>query len=464
MARSKRDAAIRAEIRRLFARRVSISKAAERTATEALKRNAVATRTRKKGERWCSYCGGKFGGEPEVCPHCGARLSYPKAEQDNCRLSFKSEHFLKEFLVYGEWQVVKEYLVDGKHRSGSEAEWSIYPVYSWWFHPRLGKVYIYARYLTVMPSWARIPFSLYSEFRLINIFNTNASVFWYSGWTETVVGKPKILPYYSDRGFGTDRYGKRDDEVVLTAMTVHPSALETLSKLGQHWAVLLFLDEPRYRKTIIDCWRGIIIALRHGYNIAGIGWRLYLDYLKELKELKMDWHSPHYLCPADFAEAHAVTSRRLTRKMEERARRIADGRRRAELERDIAERKRREEGAVAFAKRIARYLPLNIEGGGIIIRPLASVDEFRAEGDAMLHCVYSNAYYARPESLILSAKTDDGERLETIEVNLTNYTIIQSRAKKNGTSKRHDDILALVTEAMPRIKELSKKTKLKQIA
>lgn len=461
MSRSKKDAAIRAEIRRIYASRVNISAAARSTAKAVLGRKAEANPTRRKNEYWCSACGGKFEDGASLCPHCGATLTY---NRERCRLTFKSEHYLKEFLVYGKWQVVKEYVVDAKHRSGSEAEWSIYPVYSWWFHPRLGKVYVYARYLTMMPGWARIPFSQNSALRIMDIKSGNATPFWYSGWTETVVGKPKVLPYYADRGFGTDRYGKRGDEMLLTALTVHPTALETLSKL-RHWqAVELFLTEARYRKVMTDCWRGIVVALRHGYDIGRIGWRLYLDYLKELKELKMDWHSPHYLCPKDFAEAHAATSRRLTRKMEERTRRIAEGRQRAVLERDIAERKRREEGAAEFTKRIARFLPLNIEGSGIIIRPLASVSEFLDEGTAMHHCVYSNAYYARPECLILSARTDEGRRLETVEVSLTNFTIIQSRAVCNGTSDRHDDILSLVTEAMPRIKELSKTTKYKQTA
>ena len=454
MARSKREAAIRAEIRRISRERIYISKAAVRTADKALRADSEANPTRRKNEFWCSYCGGRFSAAPAVapatCPHCGARLKY---NWDKCRLTFKSEHYIKEFLVYGEWQVVKEYLADTEHRSGSECKVDIYPVYSWWFNPKLKKTYVYARYLTMMPGWARIPFSRNSAFRVMP--SSKCGRFWYSGWKDTVVARKKILPYYKESGFGTDAYGKYDDEEVLMAMTVHGSALETLVKLGHRYAAELFITASYFQKIIKDCWRGIVIALRHGYDIEKVGWRMYLDYLAELRDLKMDWHSPHYLCPKDFCAMHAETSRRLAKKKLAIAERIEEGRRRAAMERDAEEKERRAKAVTEFESRIRKFLPLTIQGVGLVIRPLASVGEFLDEGTAMHHCVYSNAYYARPSSLILSARTDEGERVETVEVDLDNYTIVQSRAVCNGMSDRHDDILRLVTEAMPQIKTMN---------
>lgn len=44
----------------------------------------------------------------------------------------------------------------------------------------------------------------------------------------------------------------------------------------------------------------------------------------------------------------------------------------------------------------------------------------------MHHCVYSNGYYRKDDSLILSA-TIDGKRIETVEVSLSKLTVVQSR-------------------------------------
>ena len=46
---------------------------------------------------------------------------------------------------------------------------------------------------------------------------------------------------------------------------------------------------------------------------------------------------------------------------------------------------------------------------------LDSVEAIRQEGEAMHHCVFTNEYYLKADSLILSA-TIDGKRIETIEV------------------------------------------------
>ena len=65
----------------------------------------------------------------------------------------------------------------------------------------------------------------------------------------------------------------------------------------------------------------------------------------------------------------------------------------------------------------------------------------------MHHCVFSNGYYdhkRHPDSLILSAKDRDGHRLETVELNVKTWKVIQSRALQNGTTKYHDQIVKLV--------------------
>lgn len=103
-----------------------------------------------------------------------------------------------------------------------------------------------------------------------------------------------------------------------------------------------------------------------------------------------------------------------------------------------------------------RYLGLMITDGKITIRPLQSVADFVAEGEAMHHCVFDNGNYKRADTLILSARDNDDKRIETIELNLETFNVLQSRGVCNGITQKHDAILGLVNSNMNRIMKLAK--------
>ena len=65
----------------------------------------------------------------------------------------------------------------------------------------------------------------------------------------------------------------------------------------------------------------------------------------------------------------------------------------------------------------------------------------------MHHCVFENEYYKKKDSLILSARVN-GERMETVEVSLKTFQVIQSRAVCNHTSAYHNRIIELVNRNM----------------
>lgn len=68
----------------------------------------------------------------------------------------------------------------------------------------------------------------------------------------------------------------------------------------------------------------------------------------------------------------------------------------------------------------------------------------------MHHCVYECSYFARNDSIVLSARKD-GKRLETIEVNLNTFKIVQSRGTCNEDSKYHNQIIHIVEKNMAEI-------------
>ena len=108
----------------------------------------------------------------------------------------------------------------------------------------------------------------------------------------------------------------------------------------------------------------------------------------------------------------------------------------------------------AYSKHIAPFLNLTLSGNGIFIFPLATVQEVYDEGQSMHHCVYANSYHKKKTSLLLSARDRDGNRIETIELSLRDFDILQSRAKFNQVSEKHNTIIALVENNINQIKTL----------
>ena len=69
----------------------------------------------------------------------------------------------------------------------------------------------------------------------------------------------------------------------------------------------------------------------------------------------------------------------------------------------------------------------------------------------MHHCVFTNEYYLKKQSLILSARID-GKRIETIEVLLETMKVIQYRGLQNKNTEYHDRIIDLVHRNIKQIK------------
>ena len=92
----------------------------------------------------------------------------------------------------------------------------------------------------------------------------------------------------------------------------------------------------------------------------------------------------------------------------------------------------------------------------IHIKVIESVAEMIAEGRAMHHCV--GLYHKRVNSLILSA-TIDGERIETVEVDLQTLKVVQSRGVCNSNTEYHDRIIKLVEDNAEQIRQ-----RMKQVA
>lgn len=72
-----------------------------------------------------------------------------------------------------------------------------------------------------------------------------------------------------------------------------------------------------------------------------------------------------------------------------------------------------------------------------------SVEAYYEEGNALHHCVGQSEYYLKPDSLVFSARIED-RRVETVELSLETFRVLQSRGLCNKDSEYHDRIIDLV--------------------
>ena len=239
-----------------------------------------------------------------------------------------------------------------------------------------------------------------------------------------------------------------DKVEVLTRKDYIPAMYETLTKMGERTLAYFVLHGIEYASLIKRYWKSFLVARRHGY--APKEWSLWFEYVHDLDMIGKDVHSPKYLCPADLGVAHGEVLRELYRIRE---------RQKAERDRKAEEREAKKmiAATIDYTKRMGGYFGICIvTQSGLTITPLKSVDEFYEEGKAMHHCVYSNGYYKKPESLILSARDKDGKRVETIEVNLDTYRIVQSRGVCNSSTPFHDEIVKAMQHNMRQIKAVDR--------
>jgi len=212
--------------------------------------------------------------------------------------------------------------------------------------------------------------------------------------------------------------------ILLIPALLTDSRVETLLKAGRTDHLRYFLGNKR---TFEDLWQSYKIAVRNGYEIADIS--LWSDYVDTLRRLGKDIHNPKYLCPTDLKGEHDRRHEELLRVRE-----------REEIEQ---KQKKAMEDEKRFKELKSKFFGICFTDGTIQVHVLESVQEHLEEGVSMHHCVFSNAYYLKEDSLILSA-TIEGKRIETIEVSLRTLEVVQSRGVCNKNTEYHEQIVNLV--------------------
>ena len=145
--------------------------------------------------------------------------------------------------------------------------------------------------------------------------------------------------------------------------------------------------------------------------------------------------------------------------LEEMHDRLVDKKRRIQRREHIKElRQEMQNAQIVYEEDKKQFFGLEFAKENLSICVMESVQDFLEQGDILRHCVFTNEYYKKRNSLILSAKFQN-KPVETIEVALPSLEIVQCRGTKNKVSPHHAQILKLLGRNLYQIKERIKNKK-----
>jgi len=247
---------------------------------------------------------------------------------------------------------------------------------------------------------------------------------------DSIWPRTKYLPEIIRNGFEGEFHGMHKS--VFFSYLLGIPMFETFLKMKQ-FPLLAMVNT--YNPEIIDrYWLQIRICMKNDYIIRDP--RSYTDYLKLAQRFKMNIQDPKVICPKNFSRAHDA--------LVKRKRDIDEANTRAEKEKRDQENKE-------FMKAKKKLMHLEFTDGKIKIVTLKNVMDYKNEERILDHCVYSSDYHKKNASLIMSARIGN-RRLETIEISLSSFTILQCRGFNNKDSKYHEQIMALMEKNLRHVK------------
>lgn len=381
----------------------------------------------------CMDCGESF--SPEVvkrkratCPHCNQKLVVEQSRKS----TMKQQAYVAISKVVDEFQVIRNFEIYSYHKVGKETRYFVMEILQHWYLNEK-KREVVARNHTLnsyVDSWN-------GDMEIRKNYNS-----WYYSSTD----KYDIYPdkYHPDSEFRPEftKYGINHnlrELSFLEAVKILPKEpqAETLIKAKQYGLLRAFRRSEGNK--VRRHWDSIKICMRNKYYSDDSG--LYFDYLDLLYYFQKDLRNAHYVCPKDLRKQHD---------------KLMNKKRAVQKKLDEEDRKRRAiENEKAFKELKAKFFGLSFTDGFIHIKVLESVEEYVEEGDKLKHCVFTNNYFSKPGSICLSARIEN-EPVETIELSLKDFKILQCRGKHNKDSEHHDRIIKLMNKNIRKIKQLTK--------
>lgn len=414
----------------------SITKIQEEWAyRECLEHRGYATKNRVL----CLDCGDTFSPQlvrrkKAVCPHCGTKINVIESRKTTDR----QVNYFAITEIFNEFQIVRNFEIIANYKKGSSADIYIHEILQYWIQPDL-KVTMFGlkhKLNYCCDSWSG-NMEIREEGSRYSYYRRKYDVYARKYHPDSVI-KPEYKMY------GIDVNLQQVTFLDAIKHIPHQPKLETLLKAKQYWLVDAHINQSG--RSINYYWESIKICLRNKYKVKDAG--LWMDYIDLLAYFNKDRKNAKYVCPKDLKKEHdrLVAKKRIIQKKRE----IEEQKRRAEIDNEF------------FQKAKAKFFDLKFTNGPLVIIPLKSVQEFIEEGDKLKHCVFTNRYFDKEDSLILSARLKN-EPIETIEIDLKKMVVSQARGLGNKPTKYHDKIVELVNKNIHKIRAIVKPKKEKLI-
>lgn len=228
-------------------------------------------------------------------------------------------------------------------------------------------------------------------------------------------------------------------QVLFTAL-LNDSHAETLLKTGQTDFLCHYL--VAHTQHIRENWQAVKTCAKNAYKVKDFG--LWEDYISLLKWFKKDLNNADLVCPENLEEVHD--------RLVEKKRIIQRRQHIKQLRQEI------QQAQIGYEEQKKQFFGLEFTRENLSICVMESVHDFLEQGDMLRHCVFTNEYYKKRNSLILSAKFEN-KPVETIEVALPSLEVLQCRGDKNKVSPHHKQILKLLNQNLYQIKKRMKNKK-----
>ncbi|MEX6691234.1 PcfJ domain-containing protein [Danxiaibacter flavus] len=416
-------------VKRLSEKLPRITKSQEEWAySECLPHLAYAN----KSSAFCLDCGKMFSLElvnrskRATCPHCNTKL---KVEYTRKTTHKKVNYFAITHIVE-EFQVAEYFELYAYYKKGKPVKYFLHAILEDWILPngKITKIGLLHNCTGYCDSWTG-DWEI-REDRIKYYYNSRK----YDVYARKYHPASAFKPEYLKIGINKHLAGMTLIEAI-TIIPTEPKA-ETLLKAKRFDLLETMVSSSG---AISRNWPSIRIVLRNKYKINDVS--IWFDYLDLLRYFNKDLHNAKYVCPKDLKKEHD----RLVAKKRERERM-------EEIER---KRKHIAEAELLFKSKIEKFVGIQFKSGNILVKVLESVKEFEEEGDILKHCLFTNEYYAKEDSLILSARIDNVP-IETIEVNLSSMKIEQSRGLQNQPTEYNQKIISLVNRNLAKIRKIAR--------
>jgi hypothetical protein len=390
---------------------------------------------RSRKTLYCLECGHSWHNEEMLitsilgctCPECQTVLKV----REDYRPDFKDAAYFGIIATKADMQVVRMFFASKTCKKNQKAVTSIHEVMQHWIDPAGKEQTLSMSVQGLSPAYDQWVLSSTLEVR----FETYKSDLRKNLGPYKIWPKRSILPIIKRNGFTGNFHGFTPQN--LFSLLLRESAAETLLKTGQ-----ISLLQHLHKSSLSNVqkhWPSVKICIRNGYQVKDAS--IWIDYLDMLVRFGKDIHSSKFVCPVNLTAAH---DRMMIKKRDQ-----------DDKLRLIKLRDQMEIDQVKYAEQKSKFFNLHFAEGEITVKVLETVEEFLNEGDQLGHCVFGGEYFKKVDSLILSARIKN-KSVETIEVNLKNMSIVQSRGLKNKATEYHDRIINLVNKNVPRIAQMQK--------